>query len=174
MPAPDPSAPRRTQPAAHTGPHTGPQSAYQAPSATNQKVLNGAISAAIRLGARPRGAMLLQVPRRRSGGIQQIPVNPLDVDSHRFLVAPRGQTEWVRNLRSAGTCGLRSGRHTTDYLATELTNDVKAPLLRAYLARWSAETARFFEPLTKDSSDADIAELAWRFPVFEIVEAGEQ
>jgi hypothetical protein len=65
-------------------------------------------------------------------------VNLLVFEDQRYLVAPRGQTQWVRNLRVAGQGELRVGRRTETFRATELGDDEKVDVLRAYLGRWKA------------------------------------
>src|SRR5580693_6286851 len=77
-------------------------------------------------------------------------------DGHRYLVAPRGETQWVRNLRAVGTGELRVGRRAESFRGRELADDEKVPVLRAYLKRWKAETGIFFEGTGPDSSDDQI------------------
>ena len=98
-------------------------------------------------------------------------VNLLDLDGERYLVAPRGRTQWVRNLRAAGTGDLRVGRRTQAFRADELADADKGPVLRAYLDRWGWEVGRFFEDLAKDSDDEAVAAVAPDFPVFRVVAA---
>ncbi|NUS91902.1 MAG: nitroreductase, partial [Nocardia sp.] len=89
-------------------------------------------------------------------------------DGQRYLVAPRGHTQWVRNLRVAGSGELRLGRRTEEFTAIEVRDVDKVPLLRRYLERWGWEVGRFFEGITKDSTDAELAAIAPGFPVFRI------
>ena len=96
-------------------------------------------------------------------------VNLLELDGERYLVAPRGRTQWVRNLRAAGTGDLRVGRRTQAFRADELPDADKGPILRAYLDRWGWEVGRFFEDLAKDSDDEAVAAVAPDFPVFRVV-----
>jgi hypothetical protein len=98
-------------------------------------------------------------------------VNLLELDGERYLVAPRGRTQWVRNLRAAGTGDLRVGRRTQAFRADELADGDKGPVLRAYLDRWGWEVGRFFEDLGKDSDDEAVAAVAPDFPVFRVVAA---
>lgn len=135
--------------------------------------MNPVIAGLARLGVGLRGAHELRVRGRRSGKWRTVPVNPLTVDDVVHLVAPRGHTEWVRNLRASGTCELRLGRRTTAYAATEITDAERAaPLLRAYLGRWKPEVGRYFGDLTPDSDHAAFAARADEFPVFTL-EASE-
>jgi deazaflavin-dependent oxidoreductase (nitroreductase family) len=120
------------------------------------------------MGIGPWGARQLQVRGRKSGQMRATVVNVLHVDGQRYLVAPRGTTEWVRNLRAAGAGELRLGRKTEEFHATELKDEEKGPVLKAYLDRWAFEVGRFFEGLNKGSSAEDLARFASSFPVFKI------
>ena len=112
---------------------------------------------------------MLEVPGRTSGEIRTTVVNLLTVDGQRYLVAPRGETQWVRNLRAAGGDGtLRLGKHSEPFHATELADEDKPEILRAYLKEWAWEVGRFFDGLKADSPDAEIDAVAPGFPVFRI------
>ncbi|MBA2277224.1 MAG: nitroreductase family deazaflavin-dependent oxidoreductase [Chloroflexia bacterium] len=139
---------------------------YQRPGVIVCKIANPAIRVIIsRLGITPQGAHVLSVPRRRSGGMQTVPVNPLDLDGARYLVAPRGTTDWVRNLRAAGEAEMRAGRRRDRFTATEIADDAKQPILRAYLQRWGAMTRSQFG-VGADADDAALARIAPDHPVF--------
>ena len=105
---------------------------------------------------------------RTSGEPRRTVVNLLTVDGVRYLVAPRGETQWVRNLRAAGSGTLRVGRRTEAFTADGFADDAKPEIIRAYLKAWAWEVGRFFEGITADSPDADIAAVAAGFPVFRI------
>ncbi|HYF45883.1 MAG TPA: nitroreductase/quinone reductase family protein [Acidimicrobiales bacterium] len=114
------------------------------------------------------GARILAVPGRTSGAWRTTVLNPMELDGERFLVAPRGETQWVRNLRVAGGGELRLGRRTEAFRAVEVDDGDKAPVLRAYLDRWGWEVGRFFEDLTPDSDDEALARVAPGIPVFRL------
>ena len=95
-------------------------------------------------------------------------MNPLVVDGRRYLLAPRGHTQWVRNLRVVGAGELRLGRRAEAITATEVPDHEKLPVMREYLRRWAWEVGQFFEDLDKDSSDEQLLAAAPGFPVFEI------
>lgn len=120
------------------------------------------------LGVSVMGSRVLAVRGRKSGQWRTTPVNLLTVDGVRYLVAPRGHVQWVRNLRAAGTGELRLGRRTEPFAATELADAGKPPVLRTYLVRWGWEVGRFIEGVTKDSTDAEILAVAPDFPVFRV------
>jgi hypothetical protein len=71
-------------------------------------------------------------------------VNLLAFEDDRYLVAPRGETQWVKNLRVAGDGELQVGRKVETFRATELADDAKIDVLRAYLKRWKVEVGVFF------------------------------
>ncbi|MEU6580417.1 nitroreductase family deazaflavin-dependent oxidoreductase [Nocardia sp. NPDC046763] len=120
-----------------------------------------------KLGISIAGSRLLAVRGRKSGEWRTTLVNVLTTDDGaRYLVAPRGHTQWVRNLRVAGSGELRLGRRVQTFTATELSDADKIPVLRAYLDRWGWEVGRFFEGVTKHATDAELADIAPGFPVF--------
>lgn len=107
--------------------------------------------------------------RGRSSGLPRAtPVNLLTYDAARYLVAPRGHTQWVRNLRVAGSGELRLGRRREAFTAVELADDEKVPVLRAYLKRWKAEVGVFFGGVGAKSSDEELRRIAPDHPVFRI------
>jgi deazaflavin-dependent oxidoreductase (nitroreductase family) len=122
-----------------------------------------------KLGISVLDSRLLAVRGRQSGQWRTTTVNLMvPDDGHRYLLAPRGQTQWVRNIRVAGGGELRLGRKVEPITVTELADADKVPLLRFYLKRWGWEVGRFFEGLTKDATDAELAAIAPGFPVFRI------
>ena len=111
---------------------------------------------------------MLEVRGRKSGEPRRTPVNLLVYESDRYLVAPRGHTQWVRNLRASGEGRLWLGRRSEAFTATELSDDEKPQLLRAYLRRWKAEVGVFFEGVGPDSSDEELRRIAPDHPVFRV------
>lgn len=132
-------------------------------------IVNRVMNLLPKLGISIAGSRLLAVRGRSSGEWRTTMVNVLTAaDGERYLVAPRGHTQWVRNLRVAGTGELRLGRKTETFTATEIADTDKLPILRHYLERWGWEVGRFFEGVTKDATDAELAEIAPGFPVFRL------
>ena len=124
------------------------------------------------LGISISGSRVLEVKGRKSGQWRSTPVNLLEVDGTRYLVAPRGNTQWVRNIRVAGGGRLRLGRKTEDFKATEVPLEPRVPLLRAYLKKWKWEVGMFFgDDLDGDSPDETLLRVAPGFPVFQVVTA---
>ena len=142
---------------------------YVEPSFFDRHVFNPLVRGLTRMGISVMGTRILVVPGRTSGQPRSTVVNLLTVDGVRYLVAPRGETQWVRNLRANGNRGvLRLGRRDHDVTFTELPDEAKPPVLRAYLRKWAWEVGRFFEGLRADSSDADVAAATPSFPVFRV------
>ncbi|MET0190980.1 MAG: nitroreductase family deazaflavin-dependent oxidoreductase [Pseudonocardia sediminis] len=132
------------------------------------RIGNRLVNGLMRLGVSVADSRELAVRGRTSGEWRTTPVNLLTVDGERYLVAPRGHVQWVRNLRAAGGGELRLGRRTETFTATELADDAKPALLRVYLSRWAWEVGRFFENVDADSPDERIREIAPGMPVFRI------
>ena len=139
---------------------------YLVPGWFTNHVANPSISALTRLGLSIRGSRVLAVRGRTSGEWRTVPVNLLDLDGARYLVAPRGHTQWVRNLRAAGGGELRLGRRAERFAAVELEDDAKPLVIREYLRRWKAEVGVFFDGLDETATDEQIAAVAPGFPVF--------
>ncbi|HML00637.1 MAG TPA: nitroreductase family deazaflavin-dependent oxidoreductase [Acidimicrobiales bacterium] len=140
---------------------------YRAPGWFTRRVFNGVVALFTRAGLSVWGSRLLQVRGRRTGEWRTTPVNLLLLDGERYLVAPRGETQWVRNLRAAGGGELVLGRRSEPFTATEIVDDAqKVRVLRAYLRRWRAEVGVFFDGATADSDDAVLAGIAPRHPMF--------
>jgi deazaflavin-dependent oxidoreductase (nitroreductase family) len=131
-------------------------------------MFNSTVAALTRFGISIWGSRVLYVRGRTSGEWRTNPVNLLTHDGQRFLVAPRGQTQWVRNLRVAGGGELKVGRRVERFTATELSDDQKPEILRAYLKRWKLEVGVFFDGVDADAPTAKLLEIAPGYPVFQI------
>jgi deazaflavin-dependent oxidoreductase (nitroreductase family) len=142
---------------------------YRRPGWFTRHVFNGAVALATRAGISVWGSRVLRVRGRTSGEWRSTPVNLLSLGDDRFLVAPRGETQWVRNLRAAGQGELVVGRRVEPFTATEVTAiEEKVPVLRAYLRRWRAEVGVFFDGVSDSSPDGDLQQIAPRHPVFRL------
>jgi deazaflavin-dependent oxidoreductase (nitroreductase family) len=139
---------------------------YVPPGWFTRHVFNALVAAATRVGLSVWGSRVLEVRGRTSGEWRSTPVNLLTLDGRRYLVAPRGVTQWVRNLRVAGEGRLRLGRRIEQFHATEIADDEKVDILRAYLRRWKAEVGVFFGGVGAGSTDDDIRAIAPNHPVF--------
>jgi deazaflavin-dependent oxidoreductase (nitroreductase family) len=145
---------------------------YRAPGWFTRNVFNQLVAFLTRQGISVLGSRILAVKGRTSGQWRTTPVNLLTHENCRYLVSPRGETQWVRNLRAVGTGELRLGRRAEGFRGRELTDDEKVPVLRAYLKRWKAEVGIFFEGTGPDSSDDQILAIAPRHPAFEVLPVG--
>ena len=142
---------------------------YRAPGWLTRNVFNRAVAFLTRHGVSILGSRVLAVRGRTSGAWRTTPVNLLDHRGRRYLVSARGEGQWVRNLRVAGTGELRVGQRTEAFRGRELSDEEKAPVLRAYLKRWKIEVGAFFDGVGPDSSDAEILEIAAKHPAFEVL-----
>ena len=131
---------------------------------------NDTVQHLTRLGVSIYGSRVLAVRGRKSGEWRTTPVNPLRLsDGTRYLVAPRGNTQWVRNLRATGYTGeLRKGRKVEPFTATEIADDAKPAVLRAYLKRWKFEVGVFFDGVDAKAPEAKLLEIAPGYPIFRI------
>jgi len=142
---------------------------YVEPDRFTRRVFNPIVSRLTRWGVSVWGSRVLEVPGRVSGEIRSTPVNLLTVGDRRYLVAPRGTTQWVRNVRASGSCDLRVGRRREHVELVELDDADKPEILRAYLRRWTWEVGQFFEGVGPESSDAELLAVAPKHPVFQVV-----
>jgi deazaflavin-dependent oxidoreductase (nitroreductase family) len=141
---------------------------YKRPGWFTQHVFNPMVARLTRLGLSIAGSRVLEVRGRTSGQPRRTPVNVLELDGERYLVAPRGNTQWVRNLRASGTGRLLVGRRGEHFAASEIEDDDKPPILRDYLRRWKWEIGAFFEGVGADSSDEELRAIAPKHPIFRI------
>jgi deazaflavin-dependent oxidoreductase (nitroreductase family) len=141
---------------------------YKKPGWFTKHVFNRVVAMLTRAGLSVWGSRILRVQGRTSGVWRTTPVNVLTHEGERYLVAPRGETQWVRNLRVAGRGELQLGRKIEAFAATELADTDKPDLLRAYLRRWKAEVGVFFSGVSATSPEDDVRRIAPEHPVFRI------
>ena len=141
---------------------------YVRPGWFTQHVFNPIVAVLTRAGLSVWGSRELRVRGRTTGEWRATPVNLLTYDGNRYLVAPRGVTQWVRNLRAASEGELRVGRRVEPFRATEVSDADKVPILRAYLKRWKAEVGVFFSGVSATSPEADVLRIAPDHPVFRV------
>ena len=141
---------------------------FQEPGWFTRNVFNRVVSGMTAAGISVMGSRVLEVRGRKSGEWRSTPVNLLEVDGARYLVAPRGHTQWVRNMRAASGGRLRLGRRTEEFRATEVPPAEGVPVLRAYLKRWAWEVGAFFDGVDGNSTDAELRRVAPDHPIFRI------
>jgi deazaflavin-dependent oxidoreductase (nitroreductase family) len=138
------------------------------PKGAMTRFFNNTVRSLTRHGISVYGSRVLYVRGRKTGEWRTTPVNPLTHDGNRYLVAPRGHTQWVRNMRVAKGGELRVGRRVERFTATELADEQKPEVLRAYLRRWKFEIGVFFDGVGPDASDEQLLAIAPGYPVFRI------
>lgn len=138
------------------------------PKGAMTRFFNTSVQSLTRHGISIYGSRVLYVRGRKTGEWRTTPVNPLTHDGNRYLVAPRGHTQWVRNMRVAKGGELRVGRRVERFTATELADEQKPEVLRAYLRRWKFEVGVFFDGVGPDASDEQLLAIAPGYPVFRI------
>ncbi|HXQ62380.1 MAG TPA: nitroreductase/quinone reductase family protein [Acidimicrobiales bacterium] len=141
---------------------------YQQPGWFTTHVFNRTVAGLTRLGVSVLGSRILRVKGRTTGIVRSTPVNLLTVGEDRYLVAPRGETQWVRNIRVAGGGELVLGRAAESFIAEEVADGDKVAILRAYLKRWKNEVGIFFDKVGPDSPEDDLRRIAPDHPVFRI------
>jgi deazaflavin-dependent oxidoreductase (nitroreductase family) len=130
------------------------------------KIFNAVVAWLTRRGVSIYGSRVLAVRGRKSGEWRTTPVNPLNLDGERYLIAPRGNTQWVRNMRVAGGGELRLGRKVEKFTATELPVEDRPRVLRAYLKKWKFEVGMFFQGVGPDATEDKMLAIAPDHPVF--------
>jgi deazaflavin-dependent oxidoreductase (nitroreductase family) len=148
---------------------TGETPHYKTPDWFTRNVFNRLVSGLTRMGISVRGSRVLEHRGRTTGQLYHTPVNPVTIDGVEYLVAPRGETQWVRNVRHAGGhLVLIKGRSRQLCTATEIPEADRIPILRQYLRRWRFEVGMFFDGVGPDSNDDEFAAIAGRHPVFSL------
>jgi deazaflavin-dependent oxidoreductase (nitroreductase family) len=141
---------------------------FQRPGWFTRNVTNPIVAGRTRAGISVAGSRVQEVPGRTSGQPRRTPVNLLTVDGQQYLVAPRGHTQWVRNLRVSGRGRLLLGQRGEPFTASELSDGEKTPFLRAYFKRWKFAVGRFFDGVGPDSPEAEFRRIVPDHPVFRI------
>ncbi len=147
------------------------QPRYLAPGRTD-RMFNRVVGGLTRIGVSLWGSRVLAVQGRRSGEWRTTPVNPLALEGERYLVAPRGTAQWVRNIRVSGVGRLTRGRRVEEFSVIEVADADKPAILREYLKKWKFEVGRFFDNLDENADDERLLAEAPGFPVFRIVPRG--
>ncbi len=113
---------------------------------------------------------LLQVRGRKSGRLYSTPINLLETGSRKFLIAPRGRTQWVRNVEVAGEVMLKKGNRLQRFRALAIPEAQRPVLLKLYVERFTTTVQRYF-PVAAGSPREDFRLIAANYPVFELVQA---
>jgi deazaflavin-dependent oxidoreductase (nitroreductase family) len=137
-----------------------------------ERIFNRLFAIAIGFGVGLGHNYVVEVRGRKSGRIFSTPIDLLEAGGRRYLVAPRGDTNWVRNARAAGRVTLRKGHRSDDFTVREVGPAERPELLKAYLDRFALTVQRYF-PIPRGSTASEFAPIAERYPVFELTPAGE-
>jgi deazaflavin-dependent oxidoreductase (nitroreductase family) len=131
------------------------------------RAFNRAFGFLLRIGLGLSHNYLLEVRGRKSGRIYSTPVNVLDHKNKTYLVAPRGYTQWVKNVLISGEATLVKGGKRKQVGLREINNDAKAEVLKAYLDRFKLSVQRYF-PIAAGSPVEEFQSFTARYPVFEL------
>ncbi len=142
---------------------------YEKPSGVTQ-MMNGVMRFFSSMGLMPRKMVTLEVKGRRSGQTRATAVNLLEFEGQRYLVSPRGNTEWVRNVRAAaGEAALKHGSRESVRLE-EISAEQRPPMIQAYLKENAMVTKRHFG-IEPDAPIEEFQRIAPDHPVFRITSA---
>ena len=133
-----------------------------------EKFLNRAMGFLVGFGLAPSHMRLLVVRGRKSGKLYTTPVDLLELNGKRYLVAPRGRTHWVRNAEAAGEIVLKRGRTRQTFRLRAIPDSEKPPILKAYLDTFKAEVQRYFNVAAGSPPEA-FAPVAQNYPAFELL-----
>jgi len=133
-----------------------------------ERIFNRAFGYLVGLGIGPGYMYLLQVRGRKSGRLHETPVNMLDVEGKRYLVAPRGRTQWVRNAEATGEITLKRGRSQQSFRLRPIPDAEKLPFLKLYLDQFVTAVQRYFTVKAGSAPEA-FREVAPSYPVFELL-----
>jgi deazaflavin-dependent oxidoreductase (nitroreductase family) len=142
---------------------------FRAPTAA-ERIFNRLFGMLVGLGIGPAYIYLLQVRGRKSGKIYSTPVDLLELQGKRWLVAPRGRTQWVRNAEASGEVTLKKGNKILHFRLRPLPDAEKPEILKAYLDNFHREVQRYF-PVPAGSPVNDFAGVASSYPAFELIAA---
>ena len=140
---------------------------FRAPSA-GERFFNRIFGYLVGLGLGFRNNYLLQVRGRKSGKLYSTPIDLLELDGKRFLVAPRGRTQWVRNAEAAGEITLKRGSYRQSLSLRPLSQAEKPAILKAYLDTFRREVQGYF-PLPAGSPPEAFTPLLDNYPAFELL-----
>jgi len=143
--------------------------AFRKPSSV-EKFFNRAFGLLVGLGLGLRHNYLLEVRGRKTGRLYSTPVNLLEFRGKRYLVAPRGQTQWARNAQASGEISLKKGTSRRRFRLRAIPNEEKPEVLKAYLDSFTTTVQRYF-PIPADSPLEAFAALATEYPAFELLPA---
>lgn len=142
------------------------QSDFRAPSYSG-RFFNRLFGFFVGLGLAFSYSYLLQVRGRKSGKIYSTPVSLLELNGNKYLVAPRGRTQWVRNAEASGEVSLKRRRNVQRFLLQPISGTEKLEVLKAYLDRFRFAVQGFF-PVPAGSPVESFQNIAADYPAFKL------
>jgi deazaflavin-dependent oxidoreductase (nitroreductase family) len=133
-----------------------------------EKFFNRALGAMIGIGIGPAHIYLLEVRGRKTGKLYATPVDPVEINGKRYLVAPRGRTQWVRNAEAAAEIVLRRGSNRRKFRVRVMADEEKPTVLKAYLDNYKREVQRYFS-IPAGSPPEAFTPIAPKYPIFELL-----
>ena len=132
--------------------------------------MNGFMSWLASIGIGPSRMITLEVNGRRSGRPRGAVLNIVEYEGQRYLVSPRGESEWVRNVRAAGgQAAIRHGGREQVKLL-EIGAEERAPIIQKYLKENTLSTKAHFG-IEPDAALEAFQRIAGLHPVFRIIRA---
>jgi len=133
-----------------------------------EKMFNRVYGFLVGLGLGFSYTYLLEVRGRKTGKLYSTPIDLLELNGTRYLVAPRGRTQWVRNAEAAGEVTLKKGSTRQKFRLRPIPDAEKPPILKAYLDSFKSEVQRYF-PVAAGSPSEEFATLTGSYPAFELL-----
>ncbi len=133
-----------------------------------EKLFNRTFGFLVGLGLGPSHMYLLQVRGRKTGKLFSTPVDLLELQGKRYLVAPRGRTQWVRNAEAAGEITLKKGRTSQKLHLRAIPEADKPAILKAYLDNFKREVQRYFS-IPAGSPPEQFVAISTSYPAFELL-----
>ena len=143
---------------------------YEEPNSV-ARAANAGIRWLAEMGISIAGTRALRVRGRKTGKQRGVVINLLTVDGVDYLVSPRGDTQWARNVRAAGVVEMGPRWRSERTRVSEVDDSSKPELLRRYLARWYWQVKGYVAPLTPESGDDELRGAASSIPVFALAAA---
>ena len=140
---------------------------FREPSAA-EKIFNRVFGFLVGLGLGFSYNYLIQVRGRKTGRLYSTPIDLLELNGKKYLVAPRGRTQWVRNAEAAGEVTLKKGSTRQKFRLRPIADAEKPAILKAYLDAFRREVQRYF-PIPAGSPVEDLAAIAGSYPAFELL-----
>jgi deazaflavin-dependent oxidoreductase (nitroreductase family) len=141
--------------------------AFREPAAV-EKIFNRVFGFLVGLGLGFSHNYLLEVRGRKTGKLYSTPVDLLEQNGNRYLVAPRGRTQWVRNAEAAGEVTLKKGSKRLKFRLRPIPDADKPEILKAYLDSFKREVQRYFSIPAGSPAEA-FAAIAGSYPAFELL-----